>query len=319
MNLLFTWEATKYDTVFFKYTVKLHWQNEPAQVGENLRILTIVVYYILSWQRKEIPKVYLEQTRLYIDNDYEHTPMLSSKHSHTAYRQSNITIYCHWPHHEHQLPPLRPQGMFCRPRSFRLWCQPWLLKWPCKWLWCFQPKFPVQCHLQQYLRWLPNQDRARHRHRIQQSICNVNNLVTGAIAAAHAGISGEPQLLPTIITPSTASYVEPTQLFHSASLAIDSWVLAKLKGKIWDPGSLLSNSANGNDKYQLSFLSSNGGLPASLCLEPASKPNANLVPRIFLWERPWLRLVTCLIKNLAPEGVWGKYQITSTCLQCDIR
>ena len=45
----------------------------------------------------------------------------------------------------------------------------------------------------------------------------------------------------------------------------------------------------------------------------------NLVPRIFLWERPWLRLVTCLIKNLAPEGVWGKYQITSTCFQCDIR
>ena len=45
----------------------------------------------------------------------------------------------------------------------------------------------------------------------------------------------------------------------------------------------------------------------------------NLVPRIFLWERPWLRLVTCLIKNLAPEGVWGKYQITSTCFQWDIR
>jgi hypothetical protein len=39
----------------------------------------------------------------------------------------------------------------------------------------------------------------------------------------------------------------------------------------------------------------------------------NLVPRIFLWERPWLRLVTCFVKNLATEGVWGKYQITSTC------
>lgn len=105
----------------------------------------------------------------------------------------------------------------------------------------------------------------------------VNNLVTGAIAAAHAGISGEPQLLPTIISPSTASSVEPTQLFHSAGLAIDSRVSAKLKGKIWDEefidfGSLLSNSANGNDKYQLSFLSSNGGLPASFCLEPAAKP-----------------------------------------------
>jgi hypothetical protein len=80
----------------------------------------------------------------------------------------------------------------------------------------------------------------------------VNNLVTGAIAAAHAGISGEPQLLPTIISPSTASSVEPTRLFHSAGLAIDSRVSAKLKGKIWneefiDFGSLLSNSANGND------------------------------------------------------------------------
>ena len=60
-------------------------------------------------------------------------------------------------------------------------------------------------------------------------------------------------------------------------MAIDSRVSAKLKGKIWDEefidfGSLLSNSANGNDKYQLSFLSSNGGLPASFCLEPAAKP-----------------------------------------------
>ena len=107
------------------------------------------------------------------------------------------------------------------------------------------------------------------------NLAEVNNLVTGAIAAAHAGISGEPQLLPTIISPSTASSVEPTQLFHSAGLAIDSRVSAKLKGKIWDEefidfGSLLSNS--GNDKYQLSFLSSNGGLPASFCLEPAAKP-----------------------------------------------
>ena len=105
----------------------------------------------------------------------------------------------------------------------------------------------------------------------------VNNLVTGAIAAAHAGISGEPQLLPTIISPISASSVEPTQLFHSAGLAIDLRVSAKLKGKIWDEefidfGSLLSNSTNGNDKYQLSFLSSNGGLPASFCLEPAAMP-----------------------------------------------
>jgi hypothetical protein len=39
----------------------------------------------------------------------------------------------------------------------------------------------------------------------------------------------------------------------------------------------------------------------------------NLVARIFLWERPWL------VKNLVPEGVWAKYQITSTCFQWDIR
>jgi hypothetical protein len=44
----------------------------------------------------------------------------------------------------------------------------------------------------------------------------------------------------------------------------------------------------------------------------------NLVPRIFLGKY-WLRLVTRLVENLAPEVVWGKYQITSTCFQWDIR
>jgi hypothetical protein len=55
------------------------------------------------------------------------------------------------------------------------------------------------------------------------------NLVTGA--------SGEPQLLPTIRTSfghSPVSSAKPTQIFHSASLPLDSRVLAKLKGKIWN-------------------------------------------------------------------------------------
>lgn len=67
---------------------------------------------------------------------------------------------------------------------------------------------------------------------------DATNLVTaGAIAAAHASISGEPQLLPTIRTSfghSPASSAEPSQIFHSASLPLDSRVSAKLKGKIWN-------------------------------------------------------------------------------------
>jgi hypothetical protein len=68
----------------------------------------------------------------------------------------------------------------------------------------------------------------------QQS--EANTLVTGAIAAAHASISGEPQLLPTLNSNSGINSVEPTQLFHST------------KGTIWngefiDFGSLLSNSS----------------------------------------------------------------------------
>jgi hypothetical protein len=63
------------------------------------------------------------------------------------------------------------------------------------------------------------------------------NLVTGAIAAAHTSISGEPQLLPTVRTSfghSPVSSAKPTQIFHSASLPLDSRVSAKLKGKIWN-------------------------------------------------------------------------------------
>ena len=106
------------------------------------------------------------------------------------------------------------------------------------------------------------------------------NLVTGAIAAAHASISGEPQLLPTIRTSfghSPASSAEPTQIFHSASLPLDSRISAKLKGKIWNEefvafGSLLSLSNTEHEKFQISFMNSEAGLPASFCLEPASRP-----------------------------------------------
>ncbi|CAB4009932.1 Hypothetical predicted protein [Paramuricea clavata] len=50
-------------------------------------------------------------------------------------------------------PPVPSSGNVLS-RSFRLWCQPWLLKWPGKWLRFFLPKFPVQCQLQQYLLYL---------------------------------------------------------------------------------------------------------------------------------------------------------------------
>ena len=108
---------------------------------------------------------------------------------------------------------------------------------------------------------------------LQLSGGSATNLVHGAIAAAHASISGEPELLPT--TSSTASPAAPEQLFHSASLPIDSRASAKLKGKIWNEefvefGSLLSNP--GHDKYQISFQHSKAGQPASFCLEPASRP-----------------------------------------------
>jgi hypothetical protein len=106
------------------------------------------------------------------------------------------------------------------------------------------------------------------------------NLVTGAIAAAHASISGEPLLFPTIRTSfghSPASSAEPTQIFHSAGLPLDSRVSAKLKGKILNEefvafGSLLSLSNTEHEKFQISFMNSEAGLPASFCLELASRP-----------------------------------------------
>ena len=109
---------------------------------------------------------------------------------------------------------------------------------------------------------------------------SVTNLVNGAIASAHASISGEPHLLPT-----TTSDVAPTQFFQSASLPIDSRVSDKLKLKIWNEafvefGSLLSNPSLEN-KYQISFQNSDAGQPSSFCLEPAPKPKKVLT--IDMW------------------------------------
>ena len=67
---------------------------------------------------------------------------------------------------------------------------------------------------------------------LQLSGGSATNLVHGAIAAAHASISGEPQLLPTISSP--ASSAAPAQLFPSTSLPINSRASAKLKAKIWN-------------------------------------------------------------------------------------
>ena len=109
---------------------------------------------------------------------------------------------------------------------------------------------------------------------------SVTNLVNGAIASAHASISGEPHLLPT-----TTSDVAPTQFFQSASLPMGSRVLDKLKLKIWNEafvefGSLLSNPSL-EKKYQISFQNSDAGQPVSFCLEPAPKPKKVLT--IDMW------------------------------------
>ena len=108
-------------------------------------------------------------------------------------------------------------------------------------------------------------------------------VVNDAISEAHSRITGEPHLLPTCnVTPP----VVPSQVFLSSNLPIDSRVSAKIKGKIWneeylDFGVLLSNPLT--DKYQLSFQNTGAGLPASLCLEPVSKPKRIL--NIETWQQ----------------------------------
>ena len=113
---------------------------------------------------------------------------------------------------------------------------------------------------------------------------SATNLVEGAIAAAHSRITGAPQLLPTSVQ--TQRQVNPSQIFLSASLPIDSQLSAKIKEKIWneefvDFGSLLSNSVH--DKYQISVQNTDTGAPASFCLEPVSRPKK--IMSIEVWQQ----------------------------------
>ena len=136
---------------------------------------------------------------------------------------------------------------------------------------------------------------------LQLSGGSAANLVHGAIAAAHVSISGEPQLLPT--TSSPASSAAPAKLFHLASLPIDSWASAKLKGKIWNEefvelGSLWRNP--GHDKYQISFQHSEAGHPASFCLEPASRPKK--IQNIEVWLQAFHIFVGVYTKKYPNEA-----------------
>ena len=84
----------------------------------------------------------------------------------------------------------------------------------------------------------------------------------------------------------------PSQIFLSASLPIDSQITAKNKEKIWaeefiDFATLLSNS--GQEKYQISQQNSDAGTPASFCLEPVSRPKK--IMSIELWQQAFLIFV----------------------------
>ena len=84
----------------------------------------------------------------------------------------------------------------------------------------------------------------------------------------------------------TQSQANPSQIFLSASLPIDSQLSAKIKEKIWneefvDFGSLLSNSVH--DKYQTSVQNTETGAPASFCLEPVSRPKK--IMSIEVWQQ----------------------------------
>ncbi len=113
---------------------------------------------------------------------------------------------------------------------------------------------------------------------------SATTLVEGAIAAAHSRITGAPQLLPS--TSVVTSPSNPSQIFISADLPIDSQVSTKIKDKIWneefvDFGALLSNP--GHDKYQISVQNSEAGTPASFCLEPVSRPKK--IISIEVWQQ----------------------------------
>ncbi len=111
-------------------------------------------------------------------------------------------------------------------------------------------------------------------------------LVEGAIAAAHSRITGAPQLLPSTSVVTPPSNYNPSQIFISADLPIDSQVSTKIKDKIWneefvDFGALLSNP--GHEKYQISVQNGEAGTPASFCLEPVSRPKK--IMSIEVWQQ----------------------------------
>jgi hypothetical protein len=98
--------------------------------------------------------------------------------------------------------------------------------------------------------------------------------------------------LETFLAPNS-NQVQPTQEYHSISLPIDCRISIKLKNKIWndeyiDFGSLLSNPMSDN-KFQLSFSSSDAGLPPSLSVEPISK--AKKITHISGWMNAFLIFV----------------------------
>ena len=106
----------------------------------------------------------------------------------------------------------------------------------------------------------------------------------GAVAAAHSQKTGAPQLLPTRVQ--TQRQANPSQIFLSASLPIDSQLSVKIKEKIWneeflDFGSLLSNSVH--DKYQISVQNTETGAPASFCLKPVFPPKK--IMSIEVWQQ----------------------------------
>lgn len=144
-------------------------------------------------------------------------------------------------------------------------------------------------------------------------------LVPGAIASAHASITGEPQLLPTIC-PSN-----PSQIFQSSSLPIDSRVSAKVKTKIWneefvDFGNL--SSSPHEDKYRISFQNFDPLRPASVFLEPTSKPKVissiegwlqafhifvGVYTQKYSYEAPALMKYCHVVQDLAIRGQNWRY------------
>lgn len=103
----------------------------------------------------------------------------------------------------------------------------------------------------------------------------VDTVITNALASAQSAVAGISQVGSEVVTQAV-----PSAIFSSPSLAIDSRVSEKIKGKIWnneyfDISLLLSNPVL-EDKFQLTFQNQEGNKAPSLCLEPVSKSKKNL-------------------------------------------